>query len=685
MRSTWCSSTNANIKRPSHSCCKDCPLTRKRPAPSRSAAPAANPRANSWWPRARRPSAAGTIRSSTITNSRCIRLTFQPFSSIGTSPRTPSTSILSKRVVTQSAASGAKMAGAGKKVTRSRILYIGQGQIGRSAGSSPRSACGRMRRSAASRGTKPMRTRASAAKGCPTNLSGKSQPLGIRSPKRSGAMPGVTKHLNPSAPMRRTCIGERPRWEDSRPATAPLDCTMRQGTSGNGPHPTFKVIRASAPIRIRSTQKCGSTAITASRAAVRGSAPRTCCVRAFAISTGARSAQPSSGCAARAMPDDATLASAIARYHELCNDPQLAGPGVVESFARAQADAGLTFGGVIQCRSLRPAFTTPARLQLLRDAVATMWRTFAEIERRALGDAALAGELGLSAAERELIAIEPGYADATVVSRLDTYFAEKPRVLEYNADSPAGMSYQAGQAALMRELPVFQRFSEEYETATLRADVALRETLLGVWREFCERRGIGERLPQVAIVDLDDAATTAEFQIVKRDFETHGVTATIASPEALRFAAGKLWAGEMAVDLVYKRLLVADFLARYDRSHPLVQAYAAGSVCVASSFRCTIAHKKRALAALLDPRHAPWFSAPQRAAIQALVPRTRPLGDALPERLSNVLKPNDSHGGEGITLGSECSEQAWLAAVARAREGDYVVQERVTPTRGVYP
>ena len=390
------------------------------------------------------------------------------------------------------------------------------------------------------------------------------------------------------------------------------------------------------------------------------------------------------------MRDDAWLARAVDRYHELCADDGLAGADVVAAFVRDQLDAGLTFGGVVQCRSLRPAFITRERVSGLRRAVTTAWRAFGVLEARALRDEALAAEIGLSADERALAAIDPGYDDATIVSRLDTYFHESPRVLEYNADSPAGMSYQAGQAALMRRLPVMTRFSSEFRLDDLRADVALRETLLGVWREFASRKGIGARIPVVAIVDLAGAASGTEFQLVARDLERHGIPALIATPEELTFNGRKLQAAGREIDLVYKRLLVTDFLAHYDMNHPLVQAYAAGAVCVASSFRCTIAHKKKALSAVLDPRHAAWFTSEERAAIAQLVARTSPLTSVKQsvleeEQQSWVLKPNDAHGGEGVTLGWETDPAQWGASLVAARLGDYVVQERVEPTLGTYP
>ena len=396
--------------------------------------------------------------------------------------------------------------------------------------------------------------------------------------------------------------------------------------------------------------------------------------------------------AAPATRDDAWLAGAIARYHALCSDARLAGPDIVSSFVRAQRDAGLTFGGTVQCRTLRPAFITPSRLGRLRSAVDRLWPAFRALEQQALRDDGLARAIGMSEDERELAAIDPGYDDATIVSRLDTFFDERPCVIEYNADSPAGMSYQAGQAELMAQLPVMQRFAADHNVEPLRADVALRETLLAVWSEFATRKGIGERpLPSVAIVDLTDAATGTEFQLVARDLEAHGVRTVIATPDDVTYHDGRLMALGREIDLVYKRLLVADLLAHFGMGHPLIRAYAAGDVCVASSMRCTIAHKKKALGVLLaDPGNASWLPARERAATCELIAPTRPYADADRELLvatqpSWVLKPNDAHGGDDVTVGLEAGPDLWRRALDRAASNGYVVQQRVAPTHGIYP
>jgi uncharacterized circularly permuted ATP-grasp superfamily protein len=389
--------------------------------------------------------------------------------------------------------------------------------------------------------------------------------------------------------------------------------------------------------------------------------------------------------------DDDRLADAIRRYHELCRQEVLAGPAVVERFVRTQREAGLTFGQTVLCRSLRPGFVTPAMVATFEETVAGFYGAIRVIEERALTDPALASELGLSETERLLCAVDPGYDDASCVGRLDALWSGRPVIIEYNADSPAGISFQAAQAALFREVPVFAAFAAEYELREMDATAALRRALLSVWDEFRTRYAPGRpATPSIAIVDLAGAATGGEFSLVARDLHEHSIPALVAAPEDLRYEAGDLRVGGRRIDLVYKRLLVADFLARYDLTHPLACAYRDHAVCVASSFRCTIAHKKRALAILYSRRGSDLLDARQRDTMRAVIAPTSRIEEWTDEDLAAsrrrlVIKPNDGHGGADVQVGAACDESTWRAALVRARGEGWVVQDYVPPARGVYP
>ncbi|HEV2037777.1 MAG TPA: hypothetical protein VGQ96_04140, partial [Candidatus Eremiobacteraceae bacterium] len=90
------------------------------------------------------------------------------------------------------------------------------------------------------------------------------------------------------------------------------------------------------------------------------------------------------------------------------------------------------------------------------------------------------------------------------------------------------------------------------------------------------------------------------------------------------------------------------------------------------------------------PRNTGWFTPDEKDAIDKLVARTRPYSTLdrarlEAEQLAWVIKPNDAHGGENVLLGWECDRAEWLAALDAAERGDYVMQERVSPTFGTYP
>ena len=159
-------------------------------------------------------------------------------------------------------------------------------------------------------------------------------------------------------------------------------------------------------------------------------------------------------------------------------------------------------------------------------------------------------------------------------------------------------------------------------------------------------------------------------------------------------------AGDFRIDIVYKRVIIHEFLARSDENHPLARAYAEHKVCVANSFRTKLAHKKAGFAILSDPQYEYLFSAEQLAVIRRHIPWTRrvrrgstsfagaecDLLDVLrSERERLVLKPNDEYGGSGVVLGWETSAVDWELAIATALARPYVAQQRAPVEKTLFP
>jgi uncharacterized circularly permuted ATP-grasp superfamily protein len=227
----------------------------------------------------------------------------------------------------------------------------------------------------------------------------------------------------------------------------------------------------------------------------------------------------------------------------------------------------------------------------------------------------------------------------------------------------------------------------------------LLEALLASYREW----GGTASPPVIAIVDWREVPTWTEFEILQAHFEERGVPTLVADPRDVEFKGGRLVAQGRRIDLLYRRVLINDVVARPSECDGLVQAYAAGAVCMANAFTCKIPHKKAFFAVLTDDGNAALFSLAEHELIRRHIPWTRLLADvkttrdgesfalvdyARRRRNDFVLKPNDEYGGTGVLLGWETSEREWDSAIERAladRTRVWVVQERIAIRREVFP
>jgi uncharacterized circularly permuted ATP-grasp superfamily protein len=159
--------------------------------------------------------------------------------------------------------------------------------------------------------------------------------------------------------------------------------------------------------------------------------------------------------------------------------------------------------------------------------------------------------------------------------------------------------------------------------------------------------------------------------------------------------------GDFEIDIVYKRLLVNEYLPIMDQYPALLDAYRAGAICMVNSFRSKLIHKKALFAVLTDRKRSHLFTAEELEAISKHVPWTRIVRAETTDyqgteinlleyvranRNKLVLKPNDDYGGHGITIGWNADETEWEAALTSALDnGDYLVQERVPTAREMFP
>ena len=393
------------------------------------------------------------------------------------------------------------------------------------------------------------------------------------------------------------------------------------------------------------------------------------------------------------------LEKAIAHYNELLENFDLAEQSR-QVLDEGLEEAKLIFGGRRLTPYLRPHFVTEKDWTRTTFICEIIWNTLQKVKEAAVDNDELLDELGITDIERDWISIDPGYKQVSPTARLDSFLTDDSfSFVELNGESPAGIAYADSATEIFMEMPVMKKFAESYNVRGFEGRVKTLEVLLKCYEEYLGHEI--EEKPIIAIIDLKDLPTQLEFELFQDYFESQGYNALICSPDELEFDGKDLIYKGVKIDLVYRRLLVNEYLPIMNSQSALLEAYRAGAVCMANSFRSKIVHKKAIFAVLTNERYADLFDENELNTIQAHVPWTRKFRD---EKTINggkeidlvewtkenssklVLKPNDDYGGHGIYIGWASTKEEWEDAIKLALEnGDYLVQERVKTAKEEFP
>ena len=186
-----------------------------------------------------------------------------------------------------------------------------------------------------------------------------------------------------------------------------------------------------------------------------------------------------------------------------------------------------------------------------------------------------------------------------------------------------------------------------------------------------------------------------------RDYwQAEGFQTIIANPYELEYDGKKLHVGDFDVDIFYKRVIIHEFLEKFDETHPLIRAYTDGNVCMANNFRVKIPHKKTSFAIISDEKYEWIFSKEQIKLARQHIPWTRRVRDSKTtfhgkevellelmrrEHEKFTLKPHDDYGGHGVSFGWESSASEWDDLIEDALKGCFIVQERVAVEKTSIP
>ena len=360
-----------------------------------------------------------------------------------------------------------------------------------------------------------------------------------------------------------------------------------------------------------------------------------------------------------------------------------------DELTEMQRSSGILHGNRPISPFLRPFFLKQSLYEEIRTAAAALSAAFDAVTRTALEQKELSDLLGLTEKELRFANLDPGYKGVSITSRLDTFLSREGfKFLEYNAENPAGIGDQRGLENLYSKVPLVRKFLERQVHFFPQPQNRLLNTLDQIYREWGGRKS----RPNIAIVDWKGVDTSSEFEILRDFFESRDYPTVICDPSELDYDRSHLRFGTFEIDVLYKRIVIHEFLERFDETHSIPRAMSDGVFCMVNAFRAKVPHKKSSFAVLSDERFHQLFSSVQLEAIRKHIPWTRRVVEGITtvngtsfdlvrfmraDRDRLVLKPNDDYGGKGIVFGWECTESEWDDAIQHALETPYVVQERV--------
>ena len=399
------------------------------------------------------------------------------------------------------------------------------------------------------------------------------------------------------------------------------------------------------------------------------------------------------------------LDEAIARYHRILESEPYRDLRWVKNLQDEMEARQLSAGGRLLCPFLRPNFVTQKQYDNLVKTGEALVSAVDRMLRLALASPQLLSRMQLFPAEKMLAAIDPGYEMSEVSAQLDLQIQNGSlHVLQYNADALSGAAYAEGLSDLFYDCPPVKEFRRRYNLTRVGGKKPFLSALLKAYKMFGAGKGAGAagqgRNPNIGILEFRSATGRSEYEIFREYFRAEGFQTELIAPDQLEYKNGVLRANGFDIDLIYRRISAQEFLLRFTLNHPLVQAYQDHNVCIVNSFRSELSHKKAMFALLTEDALVARFPLHERKAIKEHVPWTRVVkaGKATYQeetvdllefikqnREKLVLRPNDEYTDLHSFVGFEHDDGAWARAIREAQRAPYVVQERVVPTRTLFP
>jgi hypothetical protein len=352
-------------------------------------------------------------------------------------------------------------------------------------------------------------------------------------------------------------------------------------------------------------------------------------------------------------------------------------------------------------RSLsRPVFLDHATISQLSHDLEQLHRVLTGLPDLLFGGdmAAFARAVGATETQADIILRGSGSIPSRM-GRADFYRDDSGfRLLEINWGAALGGLDCAILNRQMMRQPFIGDFVREHQLGYVDPMVELVHTL------FTECKVDPDSTPAVALADWPESYKTLEPRLRRNveDYARFGIQAHPCHVGQLRYADGRVWLDDVAIDVVYRLFLIEDLLDEDGPAliEPVLRAAERGEVTIFSPMDADLYGSKGALALLSDEANRQRYPAETLAILDRILPWTRMVRpgpvtvsgasvDLVDYALANqdelIIKPTLMHGGIGIVAGWLTEPADWRACLMEAMDRSYILQRRIHPVAEKFP
>ncbi|WBW49702.1 glutathionylspermidine synthase [Peptoniphilus equinus] len=283
---------------------------------------------------------------------------------------------------------------------------------------------------------------------------------------------------------------------------------------------------------------------------------------------------------------------------------------------------------------------------------------------------------GFSPQLEALILHDPGYDIDVPMARYDIFYngGENYKFIEFNTDGSSAMNKDNTVGDLLLETKGMKAFGERYTLENVDLFTPWIQASTSIYESRYHRK------PNIAIVDFLDIGATYEFKKFKWLFEAAGYTCDIFDIRDLTYKDGKLMGGDYVIDMVYRRVVTAEYMKVYDTLADFTQAYLDNAFMMIGSFRSQIMHTKLIFHILHHPMTMALLSDEEQHFVKAHIPFTdhlneATLGNVLEDKDRWIIKPIDDYAGHGVYAGKSFTQKEWEDLVRDAATRPSIYQE----------